>query len=93
VIEEKTLIVSPPAGLVNWATGGSSALTTGIIADSRATMEMIKVFKVDRIVQSERFVVDLWVRNRLDYVKNVANTGDFICSCSATRYLREEMLP
>jgi hypothetical protein len=90
VTEEKALIVSPAVGFVIWATW---ATTPGVTSDSRATVETIKVLGVNRIVNREYFMVDLWARNELDWVEIVANTGDFIYSCSTTRYLREEMLP
>ena len=51
----------------------TAALTTGVISDSRATVETIKAFEVNRIVYKEYFEVDLWARNELD----LANAGDF----------------
>lgn len=55
----------------------TAALTTGVISDSRATVETIKAFEVNRIVYKEYFEVDLWARNGLDLVKKAANAGDF----------------
>ena len=51
-------------GVVNAAT---VALTTGVISDSRATVEMIKVFEVNRIVYREYFEVDLRAINGMDF--------------------------
>ena len=53
------------------------ALTTGVISDSRATVETIKAFEVNRIVCRECSEVDLWASNGLDSVKKVGNAGDF----------------
>jgi hypothetical protein len=50
--ESWTLNVCPDAGFVIWAT---SALTPGVISDSRATVETIKAFEVNRIVYREYF--------------------------------------
>ena len=55
----------------------TSALTPGVISDSRATVETIKVFEVNRIVYREYVEVNLWAQNGLDSVKKVANAGDF----------------
>jgi len=38
------------------------ALTTGVISDSRATVETIKAFEVNRIVYREYFEVELCAR-------------------------------
>lgn len=57
------------------------ALTTGVISDSRVTVETIKAFKVNRIVYREYFDVDLGARDGLDFVKNVDNAGDYKYSC------------
>jgi len=54
----------------------TAALTTGVISDSRATVETIKAFEVNRIVYREYFELDMWARNGLDLVKKVANAGD-----------------
>ena len=43
------------------------ALTTGVISDSRATVEMIKVFEVNHIVYREYFEVDLRAINGMDF--------------------------
>jgi hypothetical protein len=67
-------------GDVNWT---ASALTTGVISDSKATVETIKAFEVNRIVYREYFEVDLWVRNGLELVKKVANAKDFKYSYSS----------
>ena len=71
----------------------SSALTTGVISDSRATVGRIKAFELNRIVYCEYSGVNLWGRNGLDLVKKAVDTGDFKYSYSTTRSLREEMLP
>ena len=63
VIESKTILVSPAAGVVITAT---SALTDGVISDSKATVETIKAFEVNRIVYREYFERCLWARNVLD---------------------------
>jgi hypothetical protein len=86
------LTVCPDVGVVISAT---AALTPGVISDSRATVETIKAFEVNRIVYGGYLEVDLWVRNGLDLVKKVANAWQetFKPSCSTIRYLREEMLP
>jgi hypothetical protein len=55
----------------------TSALTPEVISDSRATVEMIKVFEVNRIVYREYVEMNLWAKNGLDSVKKVANAGDF----------------
>jgi hypothetical protein len=52
--ESWTLNVCPDAGFVIWATS-ESALTPGVISDSRATVETIKAFEVNRIVYREYF--------------------------------------
>ena len=61
------------------------ALTTEVVSDSRATVETIKAFKVNRIVYREYFEVDLWARDGLDLVKKVVNARDFKYSCSTHR--------
>lgn len=52
-------------------------MTTGAISDSRATVEMIKAFEVNRIVYRKYVEVDLWARNGLNLVKKVANAAGF----------------
>jgi len=78
-------------GVLNTAT--LTALTPGVISDSRATVETIKAFEVNRILYREYVEVDVWARNGLDLTKKEAKAGDFKYSCSTTRYFREDMLP
>jgi hypothetical protein len=89
--DSRVVIFCPAEGVLNTAT--STALTPGVISDSRATVETIKAFEVNRILYREYVEVDLWVRNGLDLVKKETKAGDFKYSCSTTRYFREDMLP
>ena len=57
------------------ATYEPAALTTGVISDSRATVETIKTFEVNRMAYRNYFAVDLWARNGLDLVKKMTNEG------------------
>ena len=54
-----------------------SALTAGVISDSKATVETMKEFEVNRIVHGESFAVEFCARNGLDSTKKAANAGDF----------------
>jgi len=70
-IESKTLNCCPAEGAVIWAT---LALTAGVISDSRATVEMIRAFEVNRILYREYFVCEKLVG--LGETKD-ANAGDY----------------
>ena len=47
----------------------ATSAATGVISDSRATVETIRAFEVNRIVYREYFNVDLCARNGLNFVK------------------------
>ena len=65
--DSPTKNTSPEWGDVKLAR--SWALTAGVISDSKATVETMKGFEVNRIVHGESFAVEFCARNGLDSTK------------------------